>query len=176
VRDAGKIALKYFHGSFKRWNKEGGSPVTEADLAIDAFLKSELTGARPDYGWLSEESVDDSTRLKRARTFVVDPIDGTVAFMKGRPHFTICAAVVEQGRPVAGVVFNPALDECFTAALGQGAHLNDTPIHVGQTSRIEGLKLLGDRSLFGAWPPCRSKASTLLPTGSSWSRRRVMTR
>jgi myo-inositol-1(or 4)-monophosphatase len=153
VRDAGKIALKYFQGNFKRWNKEGGSPVTEADLAIDAFLKTELTGARPDYGWLSEESVDDPARLERSRTFVVDPIDGTVAFMKGRPHFTICAAIVEQGRPVAGVVFNPALDECFTAALGQGAHLNGTAIHVGQTSRIEGLKLLGDRSLFGAWPP-----------------------
>ena len=122
VRAAGKIALTYFCGSYKKWSKEGGSPVTEADLTIDTFLKIELRQARPDYGWLSEESADDPARLERPRAFVVDPIDGTVAFMKGRPHFTICAAIVERGRPVAGVVFNPAQDECFTAQPGLGAH------------------------------------------------------
>lgn len=152
MRAAGKIALNYFCGSYKRWNKEGGSPVTEADLAIDAFLKSQLRQARPDYGWLSEESVDDPSRLERTRIFVVDPIDGTVAFMKGRPHFTICAAVVTQGRPVAGVVFNPAQDECFIAASGQGARLNGEAIHVGRAREIEGLRLLGDRKLFSEWP------------------------
>ena len=155
VRAAGKIALSYFCGSYKKWSKEGGSPVTEADLAIDAFLKTELQQARPDYGWLSEESVDDPARLDRARIFVVDPIDGTVAFMKGRPHFTICAGIVEAGRPLAGVVFNPAQDECFTAQLGQGARLNGEPIHVGETSEIAGLRLLGDRKLFHQWPPMR---------------------
>ena len=153
VRAAGKIALTYFCGSYKKWSKEGGSPVTEADLAIDAFLKAELQQARPDYGWLSEESVDDPARLERPRTFVVDPIDGTVAFMKGRPHFTICAAIVERGRPLAGTVFNPARDECFTAQLGQGARLNGEPIHVGGTGEIAGLRLLGDRKLFLEWPP-----------------------
>ena len=153
ARAAGKIALSYFCGSYKKWSKEGGSPVTEADLAIDAFLKQELRQARPDYGWLSEESVDDPTRLERPRTFVVDPIDGTVAFMKGRPHFTICAAIVEEGRPIAGVVFNPARDECFTARLGQGARLNGESLHVGETVEIAGLRLLGDRQLFHQWPP-----------------------
>lgn len=153
VRDAGKIALQYFCGSYKRWNKEGGSPVTEADLAIDNFLKAELCQARPDYGWLSEESMDDPARLEKKRTFVVDPIDGTVAFMKGRPHFTICAAVVEAGRPIAGVVFNPAQDECFTAATGHGAHLNGEAIHVGSAQAIAGLRLLADKTLFAGWPP-----------------------
>lgn len=153
VRAAGKIALRYFCGSYKRWSKEGGSPVTEADLAIDAFLKAELSGARPGYGWLSEESLDDPARLERSRTFVVDPIDGTVAFMKGRPHFTICAAIVEEGRPVAGVVFNPAQDECFTARTGRGARLNDESIHVSGADEIAGLRLLGDRKLFAGWPP-----------------------
>ena len=153
VRAAGKIALNYFGGSYKRWSKEGGSPVTEADLAIDAFLKTELCQARPQYGWLSEESVDDPARLESRGTFVVDPIDGTVAFMKGRPHFTICAAVVEQGRPISGVVFNPAQDECFTAASGQGARLNGDVLHVGHASEIEGLRLLGDKKLFAEWPP-----------------------
>jgi myo-inositol-1(or 4)-monophosphatase len=153
VRQAGKIALEFFGGNYKRWNKEGGSPVTEADLAIDTFLKTELTGARPDYGWLSEESVDDPARLSRQRTFVVDPIDGTVAFMKGRPHFTICAAIVEESRPIAGAVFNPVLDECFTAASGLGAHLNGQPIHASDRAAIEGMRLLADRKLFEAWPP-----------------------
>ena len=153
VRAAGKIALQYFGGSYKRWNKEGGSPVTEVDLAIDAFLKTELGQARPDYGWLSEESVDNPARLDRARVFVVDPIDGTIAFMKGRPHFTICAAIVEQGCPVAGVVFNPARDECFTACSGRGARLNGEPIHVGDRVEIEGMRLLADRKLFTEWPP-----------------------
>ena len=99
TRAAGKIALQFFSGQYRRWNKPGGSPVTEADLAIDQFLKQQLRGARPDYGWLSEESLDDPSRLQARRTFIVDPIDGTVAFMKGRPHFTICAAVIEDGRP-----------------------------------------------------------------------------
>ena len=153
VRAAGKIALNYFGGSYKRWSKEGGSPVTEADLAIDTFLKTALRQARPGYGWLSEESVDDPARLDRPRIFVVDPIDGTVAFMKGRPHFTICAGIVEAGRPLAGVVFNPAQDECFTAQLGQGARLNGERIQVGQAGEIRGLRLLGDRKLFHQWPP-----------------------
>ena len=153
VRAAGKIALQYFCGSYKRWNKEGGSPVTEADLAIDSFLKTELHQARPDYGWLSEESADDPARLGRERVFVVDPIDGTIAFMKGRPHFTICAAIVENGRPAAAVVFNPAQDECFKAGSGRGARLNGQPIHVGDRTEIAGMRLLADRKLFSEWPP-----------------------
>jgi myo-inositol-1(or 4)-monophosphatase len=153
VRAAGKIALKFFTGHYRRWSKVGGSPVTEADLAVDAFLKEELHRARPDYGWLSEESLDDPARLDARRVFIVDPIDGTVAFMKGRPHFTICAAVVESGRPLSGVVFNPARDECFTGQESKGAHLNGIPIHVGGRSVIEGCKLLGNRALFTDWPP-----------------------
>ncbi len=158
MRAAGKIALQYFRGSYERWSKEGGSPVTEADLAIDKFLGAELRQARPDYGWLSEESVDEPARLGKTRIFVVDPIDGTVAFMKGRPHFTICAAIVEAGRPIAGVVFNPAQDECFVASAGSGARLNGEAIHVGSMTSIEGLRLLGDKKLFAEWPPMQIKS------------------
>ena len=153
VRAAGKIALQFFCGNYKRWNKAGGSPVTEADLAIDTFLKNELRSRQPDYGWLSEESLDDPARLQAQRIFVVDPIDGTVAFMKGRPHFTICAAVVEDARAVAGVVFNPATDECFTAGLGQGAFLNGVAIHAGTRTEIAGCRLLGNKQVFDGWPP-----------------------
>jgi myo-inositol-1(or 4)-monophosphatase len=153
VREAGKIALEFFGGQYKRWTKDGGSPVTEADLAVDAFLKDALQRARPDYGWLSEESPDDPARLKAHRIFVVDPIDGTVAFMKGRPHFAICAAVVENARPIAGVVFNPATDEFFAGSLGHGAFLNGVPIHVGLRTEIANCRLLGNKSVFTAWPP-----------------------
>ncbi len=153
VRAAGGIALKYFGGSYRQWNKAGGSPVTEADLAIDAFLKTELRHARPHYGWLSEESLDDPARLNTSRLFIVDPIDGTVAFMKGRPHFTICAAVVEGTRPIAGVVFNPAANEFFSADLASGAFLNGEPIRAGNRAEIAGCRLLGDRKLFTSWPP-----------------------
>jgi myo-inositol-1(or 4)-monophosphatase len=153
VRAAGKIALEFFTGQYRRWSKPGGSPVTEADLAIDNFLKEDLCRARPDYGWLSEESLDDPARLGARRVFVVDPIDGTVAFMKGRPHFTICAAVIEDGRPCCGVVFNPARDECFTAARNGGAHLNGAPIQVGARTKVEGCHMLGNQQALAGWPP-----------------------
>ena len=153
VREAGKIALRFFGGQYKRWTKDGGSPVTEADLAVDNFLKNSLRTARPDFGWLSEESLDDPARLEARRVFVVDPIDGTVAFMKGRPHFTICAAVVENGRPTAGVVFNPAADENFSAEAGRGAILNGAPLHAGRRTEIAGCCLLGNKQVFVDWPP-----------------------
>ena len=154
VHAAGAIARSYYGGDYKRWNKAGGSPVTEADLAVDAFLKQTLLAARPDYGWLSEESVDNSARLAAARVFVVDPIDGTVAFLKNRPHFTICAAVVENGRPRAGVVYNPITEEFFCAREGGGATLNDDRIHVSDRDRIEGARMLGPKNTFAeGWPP-----------------------
>ena len=153
MREAGKLALKFFGGDYKRWNKAGGSPVTEADLAVDNLLKETLLRARPDYGWLSEESIDDPSRLQKRRVFVVDPIDGTVAFMKARPHFTICAAVVEDGRPRAGVVFNPATEEFFSARAGGGAYLNGVAIHPTGQSEIENCRLLAPKSVAENWPP-----------------------
>ena len=157
VREAGKIARTFFGGSYKRWSKAQGSPVTEADLAVDRFLNEQLRAARPAYGWLSEETDDDPARLDVATVFVVDPIDGTVAFMKNRPHFTICAAVVHQGRSVAGVVYNPISDEFFAAREGHGATRNDDSIRVSGRTEIEGCRMLGDKAMFAhrAWetPP-----------------------
>ena len=152
VREAGDIARKYYGGDYKRWAKAGGRPVAEADLAVDTFLKETLLAARPAYGWLSEESLDDPARLKARRVFVVDPIDGTVAFMKQRPHFTICAALVEEGRPIAAAVYNPIAEECFTAEQGAGARLNGAAIRVPDRDRIEGCRMLGLKSNFTGWP------------------------
>jgi myo-inositol-1(or 4)-monophosphatase len=163
AREAGAIARGFFGGHYKSWDKGKGQPVTEADIAVDNFLKGALIEARPDYGWLSEETRDDPARLGKARIFVVDPIDGTVAFIKGRPHFTIAIAVVEDTRPVSAVVFNPILEECFTAAQGEGAWLNGESIHTSTQATIEDCRMLGDKAMFAhpgwsvapntAWPP-----------------------
>jgi myo-inositol-1(or 4)-monophosphatase len=153
VRAAGEIARNYYGGTFKRWTKEGGSPVCEADLAVDTFLKDTLLAARPDYGWLSEESADNTQRLTASRVFVVDPIDGTTAFLKQRPHFTICAAVVEAGRPLAAIIYNPITEECFAGRAGHGATLNGAPIHASSRAQIEGCRMLGGEITFATgWP------------------------
>jgi myo-inositol-1(or 4)-monophosphatase len=159
AREAGIIARGFFGGDYKRWSKAQGSPVTEADIAVDKFLNNTLRAARPGYGWLSEETDDDPARLGHATLFIVDPIDGTVAFLKGKPHFTICAAVVHDERPTAGVVYNPITEECFAAGIGAGATCNGAAIHASRREEIEGCRMLGDKQMFehAAWntPPNR---------------------
>jgi myo-inositol-1(or 4)-monophosphatase len=155
----GRMALKGRAGGLKIWSKPGGSPVTDADLAVDDYLRTTLLAARPDYGWLSEETADDPARLTKTRVFVVDPIDGTAAYLKGKAWFTVCIAVVEDGRPICAVVHAPELDETYEAVLGQGARLNGAPIHVSQTRSLEGAAMLGDARMFTdprwprPWPP-----------------------
>jgi myo-inositol-1(or 4)-monophosphatase len=155
VHAAGDIARKFYGGDYRQWSKEGGSPVTEADLAVNKYLCDTLLAARPDYGWLSEESADDAARLEKQKTFVVDPIDGTVAFLKNRPHFTICAAVVADGRPCCGVIYNPISDELYAARTGAGARRNGKTIHPSSREGLEGCAMLGDRNQLGnpPWPP-----------------------
>ena len=157
VRRAGAIARKFYQGDYKHWDKGKGQPVTEADLAVDKYLRETLIAVRPDYGWLSEETEDDPARIGRENVFVVDPIDGTVAFLKGRPHFTICVAIVRDGEAIVGVVYNPVLDECYAAIKGDGATLNTQTIHVTARAELEGCWMLGDKAMFAhpAWdnPP-----------------------
>ena len=148
VRDAGAIARKFYRGSYRQWSKDKGQPVTECDLAIDRFLSGRLGAARPDYGWLSEETEDNPERCKVGTLFIVDPIDGTVAFLKGQPHFTICAAVVTNGRPTVAAIYNPVTGECFTALSAQGAHLNGKRIHVTARTELEGARILGPKTTF----------------------------
>src|SRR5690606_34519579 len=112
------------------WMKAGVSPVSEADYAVDAFLKETLRRARPAYGWLSEETVDTPERLAAARTFVVDPIDGTRAFLAREDVWCVSIAVVERGRPTVGVLDAPARKEVFAARAGAGAVLNGRRIAV----------------------------------------------
>lgn len=130
AEEAGRIAMRYFGKDPEVWMKSGKSPVSEADLAVDRFLKDALTSARGDYGWLSEETADTHERLGQPRTFVVDPIDGTKAFLDGQDVWCVSIAVVENGRSIAGVLDCPARGEVFTAMRGRGALRDGTPLAV----------------------------------------------
>lgn len=134
--------------------KADGSPVTDADLAVDALLHDHLTSARPNYGWLSEETPDDLARLDAWRVFIVDPIDGTTAYLAGEPWFAVSLAVVENGRPIAGVVYAPEPDHLYAAQTGHGATLNGAPIHAAKTAALEGASFLGNPANARAkpWP------------------------
>lgn len=129
AQEAGRIASRYFDGAPEVWEKPGGAgPVTEADLAVDAMLHEELRSARPAFGWLSEETEDDAERLATEAQFIVDPIDGTRAFIERGRDWAHALAVVEGGEITAAVVHLPLRELTYAAALGQGATLNGVPI------------------------------------------------
>lgn len=143
ARAAGDIARRHFGATPRIWDKGAGQgPVTEADLEIDSMLRARLMAARPDYGWLSEESADDPARLDAERMFIIDPIDGTRSFIDGQKGFAHALAVIENGVPLAAVVYLPMLDLCYKAALGHGTHLNNHPIHVSPRANLTGAQVL----------------------------------
>jgi myo-inositol-1(or 4)-monophosphatase len=128
VREAGQLALGKFGAPLKIWNKIGDSPVTEVDIAVNEFLQERLRDRSGRIGWLSEETEDDSERLKARRIWIIDPIDGTRAFIGGGPDWSIAAALTEDGRPTIAVIYAPAEDEMFVAVAGKGATRNGAPI------------------------------------------------
>jgi myo-inositol-1(or 4)-monophosphatase len=144
LRDAGSVALKFFRGNLRIWTKGKDSPVSEADIAVDELLRERL--AQPGIGWLSEESVDDRARLSSRRVFIVDPIDGTRAYIAGKPDWSICAALVEDGRPVAAAIFVPVTDEMFVAANGRGTTCNGKPVAVNDSDNLNGAHVAGPKS------------------------------
>lgn len=135
AEEAGGVAMSYFGASPETWWKnEGRSPVTAADYAANDVLATRLRSARPEYGWVSEETEDDGDRFNHRTLFVVDPIDGTRAFMNGFKTWCVSVAVVQDGRPVAGVLVAPALQEVFSATVGGIALKNGRPITVASDS------------------------------------------
>ncbi|QKV19206.1 3'(2'),5'-bisphosphate nucleotidase CysQ [Oricola thermophila] len=160
AEEAGRIALSYFHGHREMdvRMKGGTSPVSAGDLAADTFLREFLLKARPDYGWLSEESVDVSRtrRLTAQRSFVVDPIDGTRAFIEGRETWCVSVAVVENGEAVAGVLECPALGFSFHAGTGCGAWKGDTRLAV---------RPAGVRPVIAAPKKCLAQLERAFPGG-----------
>lgn len=128
IRTAGTEALRLAAKGFEIIRKPDQSPVTSADLAVNDILHAHLLSAFPQDGWLSEESPDDSRRLQKTRIWVVDPIDGTKAFISGQPEFCISVALIDRGHPIVAAVYNPSTDELFSAIRGEGLLLNQQPV------------------------------------------------
>ena len=159
VIEAGRIAMRYFRRPHDSWQKGPGELVTEADLAVDRFFRSEL--CRAGDGWLSEETEDDRRRLSARDVWVVDPIDGTRSFADGVAEFTICVALVRSGQPLLGFVYNPATEELFEAVRGRGATLNGAPM------RARRITSLGEAHIVaGRFESRRRDFAALIPTAS----------
>ncbi len=160
------VFARFTPGAIETEYKIGHDPVTEADRALDAVLRKELL--REGEGWLSEESVDDPVRLKHARVWVVDPLDGTREFVKGIPEFCVSIGFVENGRPVAGGIYNPATDETFLGSIGSGVTYNGKPAQPSQRKNLDGALVLASRSEVkrGEWEPFENAAFTIRPMGS----------
>ncbi len=140
VADAGALAMRRWDEGFDTWEKSPGHPVCAVDLEVDALLRARLTAIDPDAGWLSEETVDDKARLERRRLWVVDPIDGTRDYIRRRIGWCVSVALVEDGRPVIGVLEAPARDERWTAVAGQGAWRNGAALRVGDRAILAGAR------------------------------------
>jgi myo-inositol-1(or 4)-monophosphatase len=155
AESAGRIAMRFFGRNPETWDKGGGAgPVSEADLAIDRMLRGELLAARPGYGWLSEESEDDPARLGAERVFVVDPLDGTRAFLAGERTFALSLAVAEAGAITAAVVYLPALGRTYRAERGAGAERDGAAIAASRRERLAGASVLAPRhSVAPEWWP-----------------------
>jgi myo-inositol-1(or 4)-monophosphatase len=160
------VFARFTPGAIETEYKVGHDPVTEADRALDAVLRKELL--REDEGWLSEESVDDAVRLQRSRVWVVDPLDGTREFVKGIPEFCVSIGYVENGRPVAGGIYNPATDETFLGSLDSGVIYNGNPSQPSQRKSLQGAVVLASRSEVkrGEWKVFENSSLNIRPMGS----------
>jgi myo-inositol-1(or 4)-monophosphatase len=144
VREAGALALAKFRATYKSWTKDANSPVSEVDIAVDEFLHARLSAIDPACGWLSEESVDAPARLDCPTVWIVDPIDGTRAFIAGKTDWAVSAALIGNGRPLAAALFAPAEDNLFLATAGGGATLNGRTL-TAQGQRLEGARTAGPK-------------------------------
>jgi myo-inositol-1(or 4)-monophosphatase len=147
VLQAGALGLSLFRTELRNWTKGASSPVSEADIAVNDLLEQRLRSATPDYGWLSEESVDDESRLGKRLVWIVDPIDGTRGYLAGREDWCVSAALVEDDSPVLAAVFAPATEEFFFAARGQGAACNGVPVHATAGTDLDFSRIAGPKPL-----------------------------
>lgn len=166
LRSAREVLNQFTPGAIATEYKAGHDPVTEADRSVDAVLRKELL--REGEGWLSEETVDDASRLEKSRVWIVDPLDGTREFVAGIPEFCVSVAMVENGVPVAGGICNPATDEVFLGSLDTGVTYNGKPAHPTTRTRLDGALVLASRSEVkrGEWKQFESANFKIRPMGS----------
>jgi myo-inositol-1(or 4)-monophosphatase len=147
VREAGALALSLFRTELKNWTKGASSPVSEADIAVNDLLEGRLRSAAADYGWLSEESADDSSRLGKRLLWIVDPIDGTRGYLAGKEDWCVSVALVEGASPLLAAVFAPVTDEFFFAARGQGASCNGVALQARSGTALDFSRVAGPKPL-----------------------------
>lgn len=166
LEEARKVLNRFTPGAIETEYKVGHDPVTEADRAVDEVLRKTLL--RPGEGWLSEETVDDFTRLDKQRVWVVDPLDGTREFVQGIPEFCVSIAMVENGIPVAGGICNPATDELILGSRDAGVTYNGQPAQPSQRKDLHAALVLASRSEVkrGEWKQFESAEFNLCPMGS----------
>ena len=143
--EAGAIAARRSGSDYRRWEKVPGHPVCEIDLEVNSFLREHLTALDPEAGWLSEETLDASDRIERSRLWVVDPIDGTKDYLRGRSGWAVSVALVEERMPIIGVLAAPARGEHWTAARGRGAHRNGQLLQVSGRRELGGARVPADQ-------------------------------
>src|SRR5579863_7053757 len=160
------VFARFTPGEIDAEYKAGHDPVTEADRVLDAVLRKELL--REGEGWLSEESVDDPIRLQRSQVWVVDPLDGTREFVQGIPEFCVSIGFVENGRPVAGGIYNPATHETFLGSVDSGVTYNGKASQPSQRQTLDGALVLASRSEVkrGEWKPFENAVFKIRPMGS----------
>ncbi|MCU4179115.1 3'(2'),5'-bisphosphate nucleotidase CysQ [Bosea sp. BH3] len=152
--EAGALALDLFRPgartAARTWSKNGGSPVTEADIGVDTFLRVRLSALLPEAAWLSEETVDDARRLSHRFVWVVDPIDGTRAYMSGSPDWAVCVALLDAGEPILGIVHAPACNATYTALRDGGARRSGETIRTSPAETLAGARIAGPKPMLDA--------------------------
>lgn len=164
---AGEVLKHYYRGDYKVGSKGHDNPVTVADLEADRTIREMLTAAFPDYGWLSEETVDNPDRLSKRRVWIVDPLDGTKEFITGIPEFCVAIGLADRGAPILGVTYNPVTDEMYWAARGMGCHIGKDRVRVTRTRTLHRANVLASRSETsrGEWEVFHGVLK-FVPTGS----------
>jgi len=142
LREAGGLALRHFGNRPRQWKKEDGTPVSEADLAVDDLLRARLARIDAGAAWLSEESADAPAARARPRCWIVDPIDGTSSFLAGGDNWSVVAALGDEGRPVLAGIYRPVTNDYFSAALGHGAFRNGERLHVSMRHELAGARII----------------------------------
>ncbi len=165
AREAGAAIRGFYKDAYTVKDKGEDNPLTDADLASDRILADRLR--RDDWGWLSEESVDDPVRLTKEFAWIIDPLDGTKEFTLGIPEFVVSIGLVHLGRPVLGVLYNPIVDEMFAGVVGVGATFNGAPCRVSTHQGLQGARIVCSRTemkkgMFDAW----TDRVKLVPVGS----------
>ncbi len=149
VREAGALALQMFRTDLKTWIKGASSPVSEADIAVNDLIEARLRTATPDYGWLSEESPQDLARLQKKLIWIVDPIDGTRAYLAGHEDWSVSVALVSDGLPILGAVFAPVTGELYFAARGTGTTLNGAAVQASTGDTLDLARIAGPKAIIG---------------------------